>query len=156
MAHKAMIGGAVYEVGGGKAMIGGAVCEISHGKTMLNGAVYEVGFAEMVTVSVLASPGTTIKLMMTINGERYTSLTNINVSLTIPVGSEIIFTNTSMGNVTAYVTDKNGVQTSTSLSKFGTYSYTVIGNTNIQLDGKYTSVGPGSYDTVPTIYITET
>ena len=55
MAHKSMIGGAVYEVGGGKSLVSGAVHEIDHGKTMLGGAVCEVGFGPAMAIVRLTS-----------------------------------------------------------------------------------------------------
>lgn len=154
MAHKTLIGGTAYEISGGKTLVNGTAYSIDKGKTLVGGTAYEVGFAEMVTVRVKGL-GTVCKANTTINGEQFIFALNADELLTVPVGSTIVFTNTSMGNGTVYVTDKNGVQTSTSLSRLGTYSYTVIGNTNIERTGKQQGISPGVSDYVPLIYITE-
>ena len=72
MAHKAMIGGTVYEIGGGKAMVGGAVYDIEKGKTMVSGTVREIAFAEMITVTITGY-GAAGKLYIVIDGTEYRS-----------------------------------------------------------------------------------
>ena len=54
MAHKALIGGTVYEKSGGADLVGGTVYKKEHGKVLAGGTVYEVGFAKPVTIVVNA------------------------------------------------------------------------------------------------------
>ena len=51
MAHKALMGGAVYEKYGGADLVGGTVYKKDYGKSVVGGTVYEVGFAQPVTIT---------------------------------------------------------------------------------------------------------
>lgn len=44
MAHKTLIGGTAYEIGGGKTLVNGTAYSIDKGKTLVGGTAYEVGF----------------------------------------------------------------------------------------------------------------
>lgn len=55
MAHKALIGGAAYEITGGKTLIDGTAYSIKSGKTLVGGTVYEVGFVKIITFEVYNS-----------------------------------------------------------------------------------------------------
>lgn len=44
MAHKTLIGGTAYEIGGGKTLVGGTAYSIDKGKALVDGTAYEVGF----------------------------------------------------------------------------------------------------------------
>ena len=59
MAHKAMIDGTAYEVGGGKAMAGGTVYDIANGKTLVDGTIRELAFSNAgpVTLNITAGAG---------------------------------------------------------------------------------------------------
>lgn len=46
MAHRTMVGGTAYEVGGGKALVDGTAYSIKNGKTLVDGTGYEIGFAK--------------------------------------------------------------------------------------------------------------
>ena len=46
MAHKALIGGAAYEISGGKTLVGGTAYSIDKGKTLVGGTGYDVSFGE--------------------------------------------------------------------------------------------------------------
>lgn len=53
MAHKTLIGGTAYEIGGGKTLINGTAYEIGKGKTLVGGTAYEVSFGpETVTITL--------------------------------------------------------------------------------------------------------
>ena len=107
MAHKTLVGGTAYEIGGGKDLIGGTVYEKDHGKTLVGGTAYEVGFDDgmrTITVtrdytfdgyngSVILRVGNTSYLD---NGECYvggqgnwTSPTTIEVPVGTPISFEV-------------------------------------------------------------------
>lgn len=50
MAHKTLIGGTAYEIGGGKTLINGTGYSIDKGKTLVGGTGYEVAFASFVPI----------------------------------------------------------------------------------------------------------
>lgn len=55
MAHKTLIGGTAYEIGGGKTLVGGTAYSIDKGKTLVGGTAYEVGFGgDMATVRLMS------------------------------------------------------------------------------------------------------
>lgn len=158
MAHKVCIDGTAYEIDGGKAMVGGTVYEIDHGVANVGGTAYEVGFAQPVKVTVTAK-SYMIYAQMTVNGVSYhlPDLDGIKEVLTLPIGAEIVFTNTGTrvdGDV--YINHADGTKTTGSFSKNnGTYAYKVIGYANIEANYTSKSYGPGSYDNAPVITITE-
>lgn len=53
MAHNALNGGAVTEIGGGKAMLNATVHQIDSGKALFGGTVYPITFAEKCIVTLL-------------------------------------------------------------------------------------------------------
>lgn len=56
MAHKTLIGGTAYEIGGGKTLIGGTAYAIKGGKTMVGGTVRNISFdTQISTLSVGSS-----------------------------------------------------------------------------------------------------
>lgn len=130
MAHKAMIGGAVYEVGGGKDMIGGAVYEKDHGKTMLGGTVYEVGFVEMATVTIMGN-GDKYYASVTIDGITYTSATTLEV----PVGT-VISCYVNGDEDGAYIKVNNTTVVDVD-SRSGSYKFPVTRNITITLFKDY-------------------
>ena len=52
MAHKTLIDGTAYEIGGGKTLIGGTAYSIDKGKTLVAGTAYDIGFTPPLTVTV--------------------------------------------------------------------------------------------------------
>ena len=63
MAHKTLINGTAYEIGGGKTLVGGTAYSIDKGKTLVGGTAYEIGFIK--TLGEL-SVGETVSF--TVNG----------------------------------------------------------------------------------------
>ena len=52
MAHKTLIGGTSYEIGGGKTLVGGTGYEIEGGRTLVGGTEYDIEFSkEIFTVT---------------------------------------------------------------------------------------------------------
>ena len=50
MAHKTLIGGTAYEIGGGRTLVNGTGYAIDKGKTMVGGTVYGIDFVHPVTI----------------------------------------------------------------------------------------------------------
>lgn len=57
MAHKTLIGGTAYEIGGGRTLVNGTGYSIDKGKTLVGGTAYEVGFAPPEPTAMLYSDG---------------------------------------------------------------------------------------------------
>lgn len=47
MAHKTLIGGTAYEIGGGKTLVNGTAYSIDKGKTLVGGTVYSISFSSL-------------------------------------------------------------------------------------------------------------
>lgn len=166
MAHKTLINGAYYEIDGGKAMVNGTVYEIDHGVANVGGTAYEVGFAKMAKVKIVASPYSSsypIKASVQVDGVVYDLSVRVsNAAISgivwegeLPVGAEVILTNKATRQVFIYTTHSDGSTTEEYMG-LASYTYTVIGNANIEVKGIYTSTGPGSYAyDIPEFYITE-
>lgn len=63
MAHKTLIGGTAYEIGGGKTLIGGTAYAIKGGKTMVDGTVRNISFATQIGTLPVGS-----SVFMNVNG----------------------------------------------------------------------------------------
>lgn len=50
MAHKTLIGGTAYEIGGGRTLVGGTAYSIDKGKTLVGGTAYEIGLSNFPSV----------------------------------------------------------------------------------------------------------
>ena len=90
MAHKALMGGTVYEKKGGADLVGGTVYKKDNGKVLVGGTAYEVGFGPaMATVTINVTLGgygdSLTGCYVSIDGVQYTTDTTIEV----PVGTEI-------------------------------------------------------------------
>lgn len=48
MAHKTLVNGTSYEIGGGKTLVNGTAYSISGGKTLVGGTAYEIGFGTQI------------------------------------------------------------------------------------------------------------
>lgn len=130
MAHKPLIGGTVYEIGGGKDLIGGTVYEKDHGKTLVGGTVYEVGFApaEATVTMQLSSTFYTpeIHLWLVINGTKYQEIYS-PTEITVPIGTVIQCCFSS-----AYSSNKIYLNENVIAEGMETYDYTVTGDISIQ------------------------
>lgn len=149
MAHKPLIGGTAYEIGGGKDLIGGTVYAKDHGKTLVGGTVYEVGFAPSeakITINttfpsnITDGSSPTAYAYIEIDGVKYGTATEI----VVPVGTVI----SCYGKNAIFLNDKT-VQTG------GTYAYTVQGDIGIKLSVESKTYGPGMVLTNGFLYITE-
>ena len=56
MAHKTLIGGTAYEIGGGKTLVNGTAYSIDKGKTLVDGTAYEVGFGPAIIEFTVKRP----------------------------------------------------------------------------------------------------
>lgn len=65
MAHKTLIGGTAYEIGGGKTLIGGTAYDIKGGKTMVGGTVRNISFGIQIGALAVGS-----SVFMNVNGAR--------------------------------------------------------------------------------------
>lgn len=84
MAHKTLIGGTAYEIGGGKTLVGGTAYSIDKGKTLVGGTAYEIAFSFSVTVNITGG-GRLGSCFASINSTAYTS----DQTLEIESGTEI-------------------------------------------------------------------
>ena len=85
MAHRTLIGGTAYEIGGGKTLVGGTAYKIDKGKTLVGGTAYEIAFGlSAITVNITGTGNTTYSYV-TINGTKYTK----SATVTIAPGTEI-------------------------------------------------------------------
>ena len=90
MAHKALIGGAAYEISGGKTLVNGAVYEKDYGKTLVGGTVYDVPFSHPVVVTMIQDTNlTTMPLGVTIDGVAQTFYKNSGQTHTIESSSSL-------------------------------------------------------------------
>ena len=78
MAHKTLIGGTAYEIGGGKTPVGGTAYSIDKGKTLVGGTAYEIAFASPITV-VITGTGLDTKTYVQINGTQYSAATTLEI-----------------------------------------------------------------------------
>ena len=132
MAHKAMIGGTVYEIGGGKAMVGGAVYDIEKGKTMVSGTVWEIAFAGGTAIVTITGSGYTLATLK-INGTTYRQA----ATLELPVGTVI---ECNIKGTSTFLELNGSVVATASGNTTTTYEYIVKGNVTIALNG-----GTGPY-----------
>lgn len=148
MAHKTLIGGTAYEIGGGKTLVSGTAHSVDKGKTLVGGTAYEIGFGPK--VSIISNPdyiaplwaGATVE----IDGVTYGPGPDDDATLTVPVGSVIRCTISARGagNIgRVYVNGAEVAQvagTADSTTKSLTYSYTVTSETTVYLTGAFTSL----------------
>ena len=57
MSHKTLIGGAAYEIAGGKTLVNGTSYSIAGGRTLVGGTGYDISFALPAAVMDLFSSG---------------------------------------------------------------------------------------------------
>lgn len=95
MAHKTLVNGTAYEIGGGKTLVNGTAYSIDKGKTLVGGTAYEIGFGPSVAVVTLTSSsfsGDYDNATATINGVNYRDGDvgyGTNIVLEVPIGTEI-------------------------------------------------------------------
>ena len=138
MAHKTLIGGTAYEIGGGKALVDATTYEIDKGKALVDGTVYEVGFApEEATVTISKDPYSSgaNNQWTTVEIDGVTYQANANTTLIVPIGTTMVckitpYSTSSSSKktmvkvddvVVAEASDKNGL----------TYEYTIMSNVSI-------------------------
>ena len=124
MAHKTLIGGTAYEIGGGKDMVGGTVYEIADGRNLIDGTVHEIAFSGKVTVNI-EGRGNSNYCYVKIGNTTYTA----PVTLEIEAGTEMQFL-ASSAQATSRKNAKitlNGsvVSTGSTASSGGDASYTL-------------------------------
>lgn len=142
MAHKTLIVGTAYEIGGGRTLVNGTGYSIDKGKTLVGGTAYEVGFAgPMATVAITGRNGYTT---VSIDGIEYEPS-----SVKVPIGTEVICTVIDWNySGRPYIT-LNGTTVSND-----TYTYIVAGNVIIERTDEYAIGGDGK-DPYGVIHITE-
>lgn len=167
MAHKALMGGTVYEKYGGADLVGGTVYKKDHGKTVVGGTVYEVGFDDgMRTITLdfnnVQNLGSDV-VIVNVNGTSYKSRggsTEIVVAIGTPIKIDVngvqtnlygkewsllnnsakVFLNGAEVASAELLTENSGVRAA-SVS----YDYTVESNVTIKATG-------GSYNYYSTFY----
>lgn len=83
MAHKVLIGGTSYEIGGGSTLIGGTKYSISKGKTLINGTAYDISWGAQ-----------WVKLYDGVNEARYSSSqtdTTRDFTVAVPANLNAVF-----------------------------------------------------------------
>lgn len=123
MAHKTLIGGTAYEIGGGKTLVNGTARSIDKGKTLVGGTVYEVGFGPSTAILTL-NTSTTKMTDVIINGTEYSTTTTLEV----PIGTVVRCRVDSESSKEGYV-DVNDHTVFNSY--YGYYDYVVTGNATI-------------------------
>lgn len=131
MAHKALVNGTAYEIGGGKTLVDGTAYSIDKGKTMVGGTVYDVGFAVPVTITVTASvEGMAIGIgSITHNGITYNADAYNGQTITIDAFVGDIISCSATGYNANGEINVNGVRAATGSP--AQYDYLVCGNTTI-------------------------
>ena len=137
MAHKTLIGGTAYEIGGGKTLVGGTAYSIDKGKTLVGGTAYEVGFAKpMATVTVYSyNPGPYDDSTITFPDEIASEGT-----YELPIGTELvfsIFTGKRHEGIITFNYEQVAYASGDSSAE-----YTYVLNGNIGVDGYISSSGP--------------
>lgn len=137
MAHKTLIGGTAYEIGGGKTLVGGTAYSIDKGKTLIGGTAYEVGFAKpMATVIVYNySPGPYYESTMTFPDEIASEGT-----YELPIGTELVFSIFASKRHEGWIW-VNYEQVAYA-SGDSSAEYTYVLNGNISVEGYMNSYGP--------------
>lgn len=143
MAHKTMIGGTAYEIGGGNTLINGTGYSIDKGKTLVGGTAYEVGFDAPITIRITKDfmSGNTVAYC-TINGKQYKAGDSLSASTThtvsVPVGTVVscLCSRNGWGDANTPTTiSVNGTNIISTYEKGNyTYDYTVKGKTLIVID----------------------
>lgn len=75
MAHKTMVDGTVYDIGGGKTMVDSTVYSIQKGKTMVDGTVREIAFSSKIAVEITGT-GDRTNMYVEIDGSKFYSATS--------------------------------------------------------------------------------
>lgn len=153
MAHKTLIGGTVYEIGGGKDLIGGTVYEKDHGKTLVGGTAYEVGFVENLTVTMTQANPSNVTAYISWDGGSASEPETYQV----PAGTEMRARINHKGNLTdvhPYIIF-NGTSVGTSGSEGSYYDPTYFASYDFTLTKDITfyvgTYGKGAY----ALYINE-
>lgn len=162
MAHKTLIGGTAYEIGGGKDLIGGTVYAKDHGKTLVGGTVYEVGFAPAgatvkVTVSntgLIASQTSSPNAHFSIDGVKH----NVAEEFVTPIGTVLscwCSRGSGAGGIAGIYLNGAEVQYKINDRYQATYEYTVKSNVEIVLSSGITMNSSNMTSYKSYIYITE-
>lgn len=152
MAHKTLIGGTAYEIGGGRTLVNGTGYSIDKGKTLVGGTAYEVGFGgDMATVRLMSDTFVDYNYVSAYidyrlpNGDRGSLYTAGEYEL--PIGTVMLFELKYGGKdvVSMYITlnDESVASGDTDAH----YEYTLTGNITIDFYNGYYNGGA--------IYITE-
>lgn len=75
MAHKTIVDGTVYDIGGGKTMVDRTVYNIQKGKTMVDGTVCEIAFSSKIAVEITGT-GDRTNMYVEIDGSKFYSATS--------------------------------------------------------------------------------
>ena len=156
MAHKTLIGGTAYEIGGGKTLIGGTAYEIGGGKTLIGGTAYEVGFAEPVQVTIYIPAdkynSRFKECSFTINGNTYTGgASEVFETIIVPTGSVITYVvqpvscdcGQYIGSLTVY--ENNAVKYAGNGAVYNG-SFVITKNTTVNIWGNYDWCEADGYD----------
>lgn len=128
MAHKTLIGGTAYEIGGGRTLVNGTGYSIDKGKTLVGGTVYEVGFSQPVKLIITGYADKDYAYVM-IDGVRHyePSIVEItpNSEVTVYVKTKQFgSTPSSSGSNPLYIT-MNGADVARTSDQTQTLSYTI-------------------------------
>ena len=135
MAHKAMIDGKAYEIGGGKIMVGGKVYSVAKGKTMVGGKAYEVAFGPSVINIKITTAGNSNYCYALINGAKYSESGR---TATIQPGSSIDLQIRNTSNKKTIIIDGVTVASKSSQANFLSYKYTPTAE-NVSIAFRYST-----------------
>lgn len=116
MAHKTLINGTSYQIGGGKTKVGGTSYSITGGKTIKGGTAYTIGFKPkiLITGSPMVNASTsyavfTRYLRLIIGGQTITPLSAGELDVSLQPGQQIAIDNEVNATVAmGYATTSRG------------------------------------------------
>lgn len=139
MGHKILIDGVAYDITGGRCLDDGVGYSIQKGRTLVDGVGYDVAFGASATVTIKGHGNSSYYFAgeATINGTKYIGRSS-PLTLEVEIGAEIVCKALTPGQLGFSVYDTaeimlNGKTVKSGYSGNVTYTYVVVGNTEISL-----------------------
>lgn len=140
MGHKTLIDGVGYDITGGRCLVDGVGYSIQKGRTLDDGVGYDVAFGGVSATVTIKGHGNSSYYYAgeaTINGTRYIGRSS-PLTLDVEIGTEIVCKALTPSQIGFDVYDSaeimlNGKTVKSGYSGNVTYTYVVVGNTEISL-----------------------
>lgn len=139
MGHKNLIDGVGYDTTGGRCLVNGVGYSVKKGRTLVDGVGYDVAFGASATVTIKGHGNSSYYFAgeATINGTKYIGRSS-PLTLEVEIGTEIVCKALTPGQLGFSVYDTaeimlNGKTVKSGSSGNVTYTYVVVGNTEISL-----------------------